>query len=99
MAQPDRIRAVTAGESTFDCPCCGKLSHTIWGEVYDRAGSIVPYYCHWTVDRPDHDASIDLLLGAWGDGTTADDRALVSLLFRRSETIGFMVIDAEPRLE
>jgi hypothetical protein len=99
MTQPDRIHAVPSGESTFDCPCCGKLSRTIWGEVHDRAGSIVPYYCQWTVDRPDHDANIDLVIGAWGEGTTADDRAMVCLLFRRSEPAGFMVIDSEPRLE
>lgn len=98
MTRPDRIHAVTAGESTFDCPCCGKLSRAIWGEVHDRAGGVVPYYCQWTVDRPDHDANIDLLFGDWSDGTTADDRALVCLLFRRSED-SFMVIDAEPRLD
>lgn len=99
MTHPDRIHAVARGESTFDCPCCGKLSRTIWGEVHDRRGDVVPYYCQWTVGGPDHDANIDLIFGAWGDGTTPDDRTLVSLLFRRSETIGFMVIDAEPRLE
>lgn len=98
MAQPDRIHAVTCGELTFDCPCCGKLSRTIFGEVHDPVGSIVVYLCQWTVDGPDHDANVDLLIGPWGDGTTADDRALVSLLYRRSET-SFMVIDAEPRLE
>ena len=61
-------------------------------------GDAVAYICQWTVDGPDHAANIDLVMGAWGNGTTADERALVSLLYRRSES-SFMVIDAAPRLE
>ena len=98
MTEPARVHAIADGELTFDCPCCGRLSRTIFGEVRDPAGDAVAYICQWTVDGPDHDANIDLVMGAWGNGTTADERALVSLLYRRSES-SFMVIDAAPRLE
>lgn len=98
MTEQARVHAITDGELTFNCPCCGKLSRTIFGEVRDAVGDAVAYICQWTVDGPDHDANIDLVMGAWGDGTTADDRAVVSMLYRRSES-SFMVVDAEPRLE
>jgi len=44
--------------------------------------------------------NIDLIVGAWGDGTGPQDRALVSVLYRPSPGGGsFMVVDAESRFE
>ncbi len=98
MGGLSRIKAFPQGQSTYNCECCGRLSRTIWGEVRDASGDTVVYYCQWTVDGPDHDANVDLILGPWGKGAAPDDRVLVSLLFRRSEGNGsFMVIDAAPR--
>ncbi|AVO45651.1 hypothetical protein C6569_11565 [Phreatobacter cathodiphilus] len=37
-------------------------------------------------------------MGEWGDGTTPDDRFLLSMLFRRAAN-SFMVVDAAPGLE
>ncbi|MBL8567912.1 MAG: hypothetical protein JNK84_02395 [Phreatobacter sp.] len=96
MRKLTRITAYPQGQSTYDCECCGRLSRTIWGEVHDVAGDAVVYYCQWTVEGPEHDANVDLILGPWGDGTTPDDRALISMAFRRSEG-SFMVIDVASR--
>ena len=98
METLSRITAFPMGESTYDCECCGRLSRTIWGEVRDAAGDAALYFCQWTVDGPEHDANVDLIIGQTGEGTSPEDRALVSMLFRRTEGNGsFMVIDAENR--
>lgn len=100
MAEHRPIHATARGQSMFDCPCCGRLSRTIWGEIeHDKGGAVAIYYCRWTVGDPRHDAGIDLVMGDWGDGTTPEDRFLLSMLFRRSEAASFMVVDAAPGLE
>jgi len=99
MAETRPIHATARGQSTFDCPCCGRLSRTIWGEIHhDNGGAVAIYYCRWTVGDLGHDAGIDLVMGEWGDGTAPEDRFLLSMLFRR-EANSFMVVDAAPRLE
>jgi hypothetical protein len=52
----------------------------------------------WTLGAPEHDVNIDLIIGAWGEGTGPQDRVLVSVLYRPSPSGGsFMVVDAESR--
>jgi hypothetical protein len=52
------------------------------------------------VGAPKHDVNIDLIIGAWGEGTGPQDRILVSALYRPSPEGGsFMVVDAESRFE
>jgi hypothetical protein len=100
MAGTRPVHASATGQSTFDCPCCGRLSRTIWGEIHhDNGGAVAIYYCRWTIGDPDHDAGIDLVIGDWGDGTTPQNRFLISMLFRRSEEASFMVVDAGPKGE
>jgi hypothetical protein len=71
----------------------------VWGEVVldDRTEAV--YYVHWTLGEVDrHGAHIDLIVGAWGDGTSSADRKAISLEFRRTERgPEFMVIDATRR--
>lgn len=53
------------------------------------------------VDRqaPDHNVNVDLIIAAWGEGTTPKDRFLASLLYRPSADGGsFMVTNARSRL-
>jgi hypothetical protein len=54
---------------------------------------------HWTLTRVhDHGAHFDLIIGRWGERTTAADRVLVALEYRVLESgPAFMVIDAASR--
>lgn len=40
-----------------------------------------------------------MVIGDWGDGTTPQNRFLISMLFRQSERASFMVVDAGPKGE
>jgi hypothetical protein len=44
----------------------------------------------------EHGAHFDVVIGMWGDGTTAADRASVALEFRQTDSgPAFMVVDAK----
>lgn len=46
----------------------------------------------------DHGANFDVIIGKWGEASSASDRVLVALEYRLLETgPAFMVIDAESR--
>jgi hypothetical protein len=89
------------GESGGHCDCCGQQSRKIWGHVANTGGHMTVYYVHWTVGSiNEHPPNFDLILGEWGEHSTAADRALVSLDYNILETgPAFRVIDAAPRLE
>lgn len=85
-------------ESQGTCACCGNTSKTIWGDLSDDQGTHAVYFVQWTVDSPDHYPNIDLIIGPWGEGTSADQRMLACLRFRPAPDGGaFMVIDAGDR--
>jgi hypothetical protein len=89
--------AEAGDQESGPCECCGNMSRTAWGYVSDESYSpVAAYYVHWTLGRPDHGANFDLIVGAWGEGTTADDRVGVSLVYRLDQR-SFMVIDAASR--
>jgi len=81
------------------CDCCGSQSRTVSGFVYRGDDAAAAYSVHWTLGGVDsHGAHFDLILGRWGDGTTAADRRAVALEFRRTDNgPAFMVIDAPGR--
>jgi len=87
------------GSDTTHCECCGNLSRAAWGLAWLRGSPFATYFVHWTLGHvPEHGANFDLIVGEWGDGTSADDRCAVSLLYRISESgPGFMVINADER--
>jgi hypothetical protein len=89
------------GEKTGDCACCGKVTRAIWGIIHaEGAETVASYFVNWTVgaDLADHPANMDLIIGAWGEGTGAPDRVAVSLLYSVVETgPAVMVIDAGGR--
>jgi hypothetical protein len=82
------------GESSTHCACCGNVSRIVWGAVDTSERRVAAYFVQWTVGSPDHHPNLDLVVGAWGEGTTPDDRVLVSVL---SLPGGISVIDATGR--
>lgn len=101
MAQPsDEFAVELLDESGGRCDCCGQASRTVWGLVHQGEATIAAYWMNWTVGHlDDPGANLDLILGAWGDGTAARDRIAASLVYREQEDSApaFMVIDASDR--
>jgi hypothetical protein len=99
MNKSPQILATPWNESSGICDCCGRTSKTIWGNLSANDRTLAVYYVRWTVDAPEHNPSIDLLVGEWGDGANAQNRVLVSLLFQPSANGGaFMIVDGQGRL-
>jgi hypothetical protein len=75
------------------------MSRCVWGFIHAPKGTLAAYFVHWTLTRvADHGANFDLIIGRWGEGTTAADRAVVSLAYRLDENgPSLMVIDANDR--
>jgi hypothetical protein len=84
---------------TGRCPCCGDVSRKAWGLILRDDEPHASYFVHWTVSRVfDHGAYIDIILGRWGDGSSAADRYAVSLEHRILDTGPCVtVIDADRR--
>lgn len=85
------------GSNDFErCECCGDNSRTVWGLIYLDGYAHASYFVHWTLGKVETlGAHLDLILGAWGEGTTKADRYAVSLEYRLTDQgPGFMVIDA-----
>lgn len=79
------------------CDCCGNASRSIWGLVHSGDRTVAAYWLYWTVGHLDEaGANLDMVIGPWGDGTTANDRFAASLLYREpvNEALALMVIDA-----
>lgn len=88
------------GEKDYGpCNCCGNNSRCAWGFIHSVEGTVASYFVHWTLSRvADHGANFDLILGKWGEQSTARDRSLVSLAYRLFDTgPQFMVIDCHDR--
>src|SRR5262245_31291971 len=81
------------------CECCGNVSRAVCGFARRHQEPFAAYFVHWTVGHvPEHGANVDLILGEWGNGTSAHDRFAVSLVYRLADSgPGFMVIDASAR--
>ncbi len=88
------------GESSGICDCCGNESRCVWGMVYSRDVASAAYWMHWTVGHlTETGANLDLVLGRWGDGASAEDRVAIALVHRQQPDGGpaLMVIDAGVR--
>lgn len=98
MSVPKDLHITPLGESPPTvCDDCGRISRRVWCQLSEPGGAVFcVYYVHWTPESSDHDPAFDLILGRWGEGTTARDRVGVSLLYRASEG-SFMVVDASTR--
>jgi hypothetical protein len=94
------MKLQTAGSKDFGpCSCCGHDSRTVWGYLQSAERTEAAYFVQWTLGRVDEEgAHFDFIVGKWGDGTSSDDRASVSLEFRRTDQgPQFMVIDSATR--
>lgn len=93
LIEPDVI------EDTSRCECCGNVSRKAWGSVYCDGEIYAAYSVHWTRNHVlDRGAHFDLIIGEWGDDTSASDRNAVSLEHRVLENgPAVMVIDASSR--
>ncbi len=68
------------------CSCCGAMSRTVWGYLSVSGEARAVYYVQWTLGQvPRHGANVDLVMGNWADGATADQRVAVSLVYRFGE--------------
>jgi len=97
---PTRLTIEPGNSSDYGpCPCCGDMSRSVWGYVYSDDTAYAAYFVHWTLGQvPKHGAHIDLIIGRWGDRTTAADRRAVSLEYQIGDTgPSVMVIDAHGR--
>jgi hypothetical protein len=96
-----RQLTVEAGDltSTGVCDCCGRVSRRLTGYVHAGDATIAAYIVHWTVGHfPELNANVDLIVGNWGDNTTAADRVAVSLeMAIVDDRPTYMVIDAGER--
>jgi hypothetical protein len=80
------------------CDCCGKLTNRVWGYVYRDSAAMAAYFVEWTPGHAYRSAAFDLILGKWGNDTSASHRQLAALDFRHIETgPSFMVVDAANR--
>ena len=80
------------------CDCCGNMTSRVWGYVRQGEKAVSAYFVEWTPGHQDRAANFDLIVGSWGDETTADERVGVALAFRNVATgPGFMVVDSDRR--
>jgi hypothetical protein len=95
-----RWEVETVGSKDFGpCDCCGGTSRTVWGYLRCEGEPSAAYYVQWTLGEVHlHGAHVDLIVGRWGHGTSANDRSAVSMEFRREEgRRGLMLTDAAHR--
>jgi hypothetical protein len=89
------------GETAGQCDCCGAVTRSIWGVAHlVGAETVASYFVIWVPGETlaAHPANMDIILGAWGEGTGAADRVEVSLLCAQGETgPEVTVIDAASR--
>ena len=102
MTNPSEMRFTIErlDENHGHCACCGHESRSVAGLVYEQDGACAAYWMHWTVNHlSDTGANLDLVLGAWGEGTSAKDRYAVSLVHFQQEdgSPALMVIAAQDR--
>lgn len=97
----DKMFEVEPTEETSGfCDCCGNQTRSVWGFVHLGEGAVASYFLDWTVGKSieDHPANFDLIYGAWGDGTTKNDRCAISLIhFENNGVPAVSVVDANSR--
>ncbi len=79
------------------CECCGGTSIITSGLVSRDHEPYAAYQVHWTKDQViKHGAEFYIILGEFGDGTTAADRFAVALhFFVEDDRHGFSIVDAD----
>jgi|SRR5579884_2261183 len=84
--ETSRFQVETMGETGGHCDCCGNESRRVWGMVHDGDTTVAAYWMNWTVGHlSDRGANLDLILGRWGDETSAHDRVVVAMVHREQQ--------------
>lgn len=88
-----------AGESSGACECCGNVSRRVSGWIHAGERTVAAYAIRWTPGHvQENGAEIDLIIGAWGEESSAADRVGVSLVhFEREDGPWGSVTDAAER--
>ena len=102
MSEPvtPHIQVEPLDESSGTCDCCGDESRSVWGMVHAGEATVAAYWMRWTVGHlQDQGASLDLVIGAWGEETGLQDRTALSLIHlqRADGTPALMIVDGHPR--
>jgi len=86
-------------DETGRCECCGRVSRKVWGLVRRDGAAYATYFVHWTVGHVfENRAYLDVILGKWGEGTTASNRYAVHLEYRILDNGPSMMIrDSDPK--
>jgi len=93
MFQLEETRVVDNGP----CECCGASSRLATGMVRLNDEPYAIYQVHWTSNQVvKHGAEFYVILGEFGEGTTAADKFAVALhFFVEPDRFGFSVVDAD----
>ena len=93
MFQFEETRVVDYGP----CECCGDISRIATGMVRLNDDPYAIYQVHWTSNQVvKHGAEFYVILGEFGEGTTAADKFAVALhFFVEPDRSGFSVVDAD----
>lgn len=74
------------------------MTQRVWGYVYDNDAALAAYFVEWTPGHVEQSANFDLIVGRWGDETSASDRVAIALEYRCLDSgPAFMVVNAEAR--
>jgi hypothetical protein len=76
--------------STVVCECCAATTQRVWGWVHEGDATRCAYFVQWAAEGGDHPPHITLGYGAWGEGTTAADRASI---YAELEESGVQLVD------
>jgi hypothetical protein len=74
------------------------MTQRVWGYVYDNDAALAAYFVEWTPGHVEQSANFDLIVGRWGDETSASDRVAIALEYRCLDSgPAFMVVNADTR--
>ena len=86
-------------ESVGYCACCGNTTRRIWGWLQQHDENAALYYVTWTIGRMTDGARVQMIIGPWGDQTSANDRNAIFIDYFADEPPGtFTIIDADESL-
>jgi hypothetical protein len=77
------------------CPCCGGKTRVVRGFAYRDGEPHAVYLARWAPDRPKHGATVLVVLGDFGEGSSAADRRAIALEARDYQGgPAFMIVNA-----
>lgn len=66
-------------EAGSPCPDCGQATQRVWGHVLDHQQTVASYVATWVPGSQDHAIGYDLIFGRWDEGSSGENRVLVSM--------------------